>query len=121
VKELRKMCGGILVASPCCTIRQEHTAAAAETVPKRRLPKRRVNPASQPLGVDAEGLAQHLERERAVAVATLNPGEITMARARTPSARGEQAAQAVLEHREPELQFAGERLTREPNGHATAP
>jgi hypothetical protein len=82
------------------------------------LPKSRADPASQPLGIDAEGLTQVLERERTVAVAALDPGEIATERATPPVARRKEATQAVLEHREPELKLAGELSSSEADGHA---
>src|SRR5262249_35028434 len=74
-------------------------------------PKRGSDPASEPVGIDPEGLTQDLERERAVAIATLDPREITAERSGASIARREQAPQAVLQHREPELQLARERAT----------
>src|SRR5262245_28968535 len=86
-----------------------------------RRPKGRAYPAAQPIRVDAQRLTENLERERAVAVAALDPGEVASERTGAPVARGEQAPQAVLEDREPEQELTGQRPAAEADGHAAPP
>src|SRR5262245_56258770 len=86
-----------------------------------RRPKGRAYPAAQPIRVDAQRLTGKLERERAVPVAALDPGEVASERTGAPVARGEQAPQAVLEDREPEQELTGQRPAAEADGHAAPP
>jgi hypothetical protein len=84
------------------------------------LPKFVQDAPAQAGGVDVQDLAQMLERERSATIATLDPGEIATERAGPTATAGEQAAHAILEHREGELQLAGEWLPGEADGHTAA-
>ena len=85
------------------------------------LPKGRAHPTSQPIRVDPEGLTQNLEREWTVAVAALDPGEVASECTCARVASREQAAQAVLENREPELELTRERAPAQTHRHAAPP
>src|SRR5262249_16812935 len=84
------------------------------------LPKRGEHPAPQPFGVDVEHFAQMLEGEGALPVAALDPGQVTAQSPGAPAASGDQTTQAVLEHREGELQLTRDRLPGEPHGNTAA-
>src|SRR5215469_704443 len=68
--------------------------------------KRAVHAAAQAVGIDAERVAQALEREGRFAVAALDPGQLTAtaALARTVAPAHQQAPEAVLQHGKPELE-----------------
>src|SRR5262249_28056180 len=84
--------------------------------------KRAVHAAAQAVGVDAERVAQALERERGFPVAALDPGQLTAtaALARTVAPGHQQAPEAVLQHNQPEPAFAGERLPAQRDRHPAA-
>src|SRR4030095_11245261 len=65
-------------------------------------------------------LAWSLERERSATTSPLDPGEIAPERASPTATAGEQAAHTILEHREGELQLAGEWLPGEADRPTTA-
>src|SRR5262249_12515429 len=84
--------------------------------------KRDLHPAPQPLRVDAERVAEALEGEGGLPIAALDPRQLPAAApfARAVAADEEQAPQAVLEDREPELQLAVERPPAPADRHAAA-
>src|SRR5262245_47435465 len=84
--------------------------------------KRAVHAAAQAVGVDAERVAQALEREGCFAVAALDPGQLTAtaALARTVTPAQQQAPEAVLQHGEAEPELAGERLPAQRDRHPAA-
>src|SRR5262249_21495954 len=84
--------------------------------------KRAVHAAAQAVGVDAERVAQALEREGCFAVAALDPGELTAtaALAGTVAPAHQQAPEAGLQHAEPQLWLARERLPAQRHRHPAA-
>src|SRR5262249_58176114 len=84
--------------------------------------KRDVHPTSQSIGIDAEGVAEALEGEGRLAIAALDPGELATATAlaRAVATGEKQAAETILQHGEPELELARQRLAAQGHRHAAA-
>ena len=84
--------------------------------------KRAVHSPAQPVGVDAERVAQALECEGCFPVAALDPGQLAApaALARTVTPTHQQAPEAVLQYGEPELELTGEGLPTQRDRHPAA-